>query len=97
MHDIISDRIAFDLAWYENDLASATTSLIIRQAAKARLATFKTAPRDIPKLKIEIAKKTKAFNNCETYPECDILYVELDTLKRILAMVRITLDRQNSL
>ena len=33
---------------------------IIRQAARARIAIFKTAPRDIPLLEIEIAKKAKA-------------------------------------
>ena len=97
MHDIIADRIAFDLARYEKDAASETTNPIIRECARARLATFKTAPRDMPRLKMEIAKKTKAFNESETYPECDILQVELDTLERILAMVQITLDRQNSL
>ena len=49
-------------------------------------------PPDIPLLEIEIAKKTKAFNNCDVFPERDILQVELDTLKRVQAMVRITLD-----
>jgi hypothetical protein len=95
--DSIADQIAFDLAWYEKDAASEITSPIIRQAARARIAVLKTAPRDMPRLKMEIAKKTKAFNESETYPECDILQVELDTLERILAMVQITLDRQNSL
>ena len=88
------DKLDEDLDSYltEKDAASETTSLIIRQAARARIAIFKTAPRDIPRLKVEIALKTKAFNNCETYPERDILQVELDTLKRVLAMVRMTLD-----
>jgi hypothetical protein len=45
-------------------------------------------PPDIPLLRIEITKKTKAFNESKTFPERDILQVELDTLKRVLAMVR---------
>ena len=61
--DIIADKIAFDLAWYEKDAASETASQTVRQAARARIATFKTAPRDIPLLEMEIAIKTKAFNN----------------------------------
>ena len=90
--DIIGDQIAFDLAWHERDAASETTNQIIRQAAKARIDIFKTAPRDIPRLKMEIVKKTKAFNESETYPERDILQVEFDTLKWVLAMVGIILD-----
>ena len=92
---IIGDQIAFYLAWYERDAASETTNPIIRQAARARLAIFKTAPRDIPLLEIEITKKTKAPKNCETCPERDILEVELDSLKKVLAMVRIALDPLN--
>ena len=94
--DIIGEQIAFDLAWFEKDASSETASQIVRQAARARIAIFKTAPRDIPLLEIEIAKKTKAFNSCETYPERDILEVELETLKRVLVMVRMTLDVTSS-
>ena len=89
MHDIIGDQIAFYIAWDEKDANNEGTNPIIRQAARARLAIFKTAPRDLPQLKIEIAKKTKAFNESETYPERDILQVELDTLKRIQSMLNI--------
>ena len=89
MHDIIGDQIAFFIAWDEKDASSETTSEIIRQAARARLAIFKTAPRDIPLLKLEIAKKTKAFNESDTYPERDILQIELDTLKRIRSALSI--------
>lgn len=85
--DIIGEQIAFDLAWFEKDASSETASQTVRQAARARLAIFKTAPRDIHLLEIEIAKKTKAFNNCDVFPERDILQVELDTLKRIQSML----------
>jgi hypothetical protein len=44
-------------------------------------------PADIPLLEIEIAKKTKAFNNCDVFSERDILMMELDTLKRIQSML----------
>ena len=75
----MEDIIAFQIAWDEKDMARKGTSEIIRQAARARIAVFKTAPRDIHLLKLEIAKKTKAFNESETYPERDILMTELDT------------------
>jgi hypothetical protein len=45
---------------------------------------------DIPLLKIEIAKKTKAFNESKTFPERDILLMELETLKRIQSMLNAT-------
>jgi hypothetical protein len=64
----MEDIIAFQIAWDEKDMARKGTSEIIRQAARARIAVFKTAPRDLPRLKIEIAKKTKAFSNCQTDP-----------------------------
>ena len=64
----MEDIIAFQIAWDEKDMARKGTSEIIRQAARARIAVFKTAPRDLPRLKIEIAKKTKAFSNCQTGP-----------------------------
>ena len=49
-------------------------------------------PPDIPLLEIEIAKKTKAFNNCDVFPERDILGVELDTLKRVQAMLNMAIE-----
>jgi hypothetical protein len=85
--DIIGDQITFYIAGDERDANNETTSQIIRQAARARIAVFKTASRDIPRLKMEIALKTKAFNNCDVFPERDILQVELDTLKRVQAML----------
>ena len=85
--DILGDQIAFYLSWYEKDANNETTSQIIRQAARARLGIFKTAPRDIPLLEIEITEKTEAFNASKTYPERDILLVELETLQWVLAMV----------
>ena len=95
MQYIIADKIAFDLSWYEKEDASETASQTVRQAARARIATFKTAPRDIPLLEMEIAIKTKAINSCETYPEHDILQVEFDSLKRVSTMVRMNLDPPN--
>ena len=86
--------MAFYIAWDEKDANNETTNRIIRQAARAKIAIFKTAPRDIPPLKIEIAKKTKAFNNSDTFSERDILQVELETLQWVPAMVRTTLDRK---
>jgi hypothetical protein len=50
-HDM-EDIIAFQIFWDEKDIAREGTSEIIRQAAKARIAVFKTAPRDLPRLKI---------------------------------------------
>ena len=90
--DIIGDQIAFYIAGDEKDARSETASQIIRQAARARVAIFKTAPRDILMLEIRIAKKTRAFSECETLSDRDILQVELDTLKGVLAIVRMTLD-----
>jgi hypothetical protein len=89
MQDIIGDQIAFYIAWDEKDANNEGTNPIIRQAARARLAILKTAPRDIPLLKLEIAKKTKAFNSCETFPERDILQVELDALQSILPLLNL--------
>ena len=93
MQYIIADQIAFYLSWYVKDANNEANNQIIRQAARARIAIFKTAPRDIPLLEIEITKKTKTFNTCETYPGREILLVELDTLKWVLTMVRINLDQ----
>jgi hypothetical protein len=83
----MEDIITFQIAWDEKDIACKGTSEIIRQAARARIAVFKTAPRDLPRLKIEIAKRSKAFKNCDTFPERDTLMMELDTLKRIQSML----------
>ena len=86
----IEASIAFQIAWDEKDAHNEGTSESIRQAARARIAVFKTAPRDNSKVKIEIAKKTKAFNNCDVFPERDILLMELDTLKRIQLVLNAT-------
>ena len=75
----MEDIIAFQIAWDEKDIARKGTGEIIRQAARVRIAVFKTAPRDIPRLKMEIALKTKVFNNSDAFPERDILMTELDT------------------
>lgn len=56
---------------------------IILKSIEAEVRTYRTAPRDIHKLKMEIALKTKEFNNCRKFPERDILQTELETLKEM--------------
>jgi hypothetical protein len=60
---------------------------IIRQTNEAAIRVYRTAPRDIHKLKMAIALKTKGFNNCRKWPERDILKSELDAMVHIRDMI----------
>lgn len=82
-------EIAQWISWDEKHANNEGNHPAIRNTAKARIAIFKTAPRDLPRLKIEIALKTKAFNNCNAYPERDILRAELDALQSILPLLNL--------
>lgn len=88
MMDIEAD-IALWISWAEKHANNEHANPIIRKTQQAKIDTFKTVPRELPKLKCEIALKQKAIENCSTHPEKDILWAELDSLKSILPLLNL--------
>lgn len=61
----------------------------VRATAKAHMDTLKTAPRDLPKLKMAIALKQKAYNICKDWLQRDILRAELDALQSLVPVINL--------
>ncbi|AIF83280.1 hypothetical protein NTE_01208 [Candidatus Nitrososphaera evergladensis SR1] len=84
----IEERISKHLKMYERDLSENHNPIII-MTNEAKVRILKTAPRDLNKLNVEIALKTKAYNNETKFPEREILRVELHALEWLRLTVRI--------
>lgn len=81
------DIIEKEIAWNEAIAANEGIHPTIREIAKRCLVIYKDAPRDIPRLKIAIALKTKEHNNAPASVEREILIAELEALKVILSVL----------
>jgi hypothetical protein len=87
MKDIVEEKISAKIAkskLYTTDQVSVVTKL----TNEAQIAMFASAPRDLPRLYIQIALKTKEYNLEKERRKRAILLAELEALQQVKEIVQ---------